>query len=85
MSVRRKNFRGGVFQAQSIFLSSNSAERLAEIPDNQTIVTYCQVGQRGYLASRLLSQRGYDVANLSGGYTTYYNALPRARKVSRLR
>jgi NADPH-dependent 2,4-dienoyl-CoA reductase/sulfur reductase-like enzyme/rhodanese-related sulfurtransferase len=46
-------------------------DRLHELPKNEKIACYCQVGQRGYLASRLLSQKGYDVANLSGGYTTY--------------
>ena len=46
-------------------------QRLPEIPHNQQVVAYCQVGQRGYLATRILAQRGFDVANLSGGYTTY--------------
>jgi NADPH-dependent 2,4-dienoyl-CoA reductase/sulfur reductase-like enzyme/rhodanese-related sulfurtransferase len=46
-------------------------ERLLELPQGGTITSYCQVGQRGYLASRLLSQNGFEVANLSGGYTTY--------------
>jgi NADPH-dependent 2,4-dienoyl-CoA reductase/sulfur reductase-like enzyme/rhodanese-related sulfurtransferase len=46
-------------------------ERLHELPQNEKITCYCQVGQRGYLASRLLSQKGYEVANLSGGFTTY--------------
>lgn len=45
--------------------------RLAELPRDRTIAAYCQVGQRGYLATRLLAQHGYDVRNLSGGYTTY--------------
>jgi NADPH-dependent 2,4-dienoyl-CoA reductase/sulfur reductase-like enzyme/rhodanese-related sulfurtransferase len=46
-------------------------ERLHELPQGGKITSYCQVGQRGYLASRLLSQNGFEVANLSGGYTTY--------------
>lgn len=46
-------------------------ERLKEIPADQPVVTYCQVGQRGYLAQRLLKQRGYQVRNLSGGFKTY--------------
>ena len=45
--------------------------RSHELPREKQIVTYCQVGQRGYLATRLLMQRDFDVANLSGGYTTY--------------
>lgn len=46
-------------------------ERLAEVPLDQPLVLYCQVGLRGYLASRILLQRGFDVSNLSGGYRTY--------------
>ncbi len=45
--------------------------RLAEIPTDREVVTYCQVGQRGYLATRILLQAGYRVRNLSGGYRTY--------------
>jgi NADPH-dependent 2,4-dienoyl-CoA reductase/sulfur reductase-like enzyme/rhodanese-related sulfurtransferase len=45
--------------------------RFDELPQDRPILAYCQVGQRGYLASRLLLQKGYNVANLSGGYTTY--------------
>jgi len=46
-------------------------ERLTEVPKGQHLVAYCQVGQRGYLASRLLKQKGYEVRNLSGGYISY--------------
>ena len=44
-------------------------DRLAELPHDRRIVTYCQKGQRGYLATCLLLGRGFDnVANLRGGY-----------------
>ena len=46
-------------------------ERLGEIPHNGEIVAYCQVGQRGYLATRILRQSGFSAANLSGGYKSY--------------
>ena len=45
--------------------------RLAEVPKGRPIVAYCQVGQRGYLATRVLMQAGYAVSNLGGGYKTY--------------
>ncbi|MFO0850687.1 MAG: FAD-dependent oxidoreductase [Gemmataceae bacterium] len=45
--------------------------RLVELPKGSPIVAYCQVGQRGYLATRVLMQAGYDVTNLGGGYRTY--------------
>jgi rhodanese-related sulfurtransferase len=46
-------------------------ERLGEVDRDQRTITYCQLGQRGYLATRILAQAGYDVANFSGGYLTY--------------
>ena len=46
-------------------------ERLGEVDRGQRTIAYCQLGQRGYLATRILAQAGYDVANLSGGYMTY--------------
>ncbi len=45
--------------------------RLRELPKSRPIVAYCQVGQRGYLATRILMQAGYNVSNLGGGYKTY--------------
>ena len=34
----------------------------------------CQVGLRGYTASRILQQKGFKVRNLTGGYKTYQMA-----------
>lgn len=52
--------------------------RLGEIPRDRAIATYCQVGQRGYLATRILRQAGYPAANVGGGYKTYQLTLPGA-------
>ena len=49
-------------------------ERMGELPKEKPVYLYCQVGLRGYLASRILTQNGYDVFNLSGGYKTYVTA-----------
>lgn len=47
-------------------------EMLDEIPSDKTIIIYCAVGLRGYIASRILLQSGFEkVYNLSGGYKTY--------------
>ncbi|WP_417731463.1 FAD-dependent oxidoreductase [Rosistilla oblonga] len=51
-------------------------ERIAELPRDRRIIAYCKVGQRGYLATRILMQHGFDVANLSGGYTSWLAANP---------
>jgi NADPH-dependent 2,4-dienoyl-CoA reductase/sulfur reductase-like enzyme/rhodanese-related sulfurtransferase len=45
--------------------------RLGEVPTGRPVVAYCQVGQRGYLATRVLRQAGRDAANLGGGYATW--------------
>ena len=45
--------------------------RLNEIPRDREIAAYCQVGQRGYLATRILRQAGFLASNISGGYKTF--------------
>ena len=45
--------------------------RLGELPRDLEIAAYCQVGQRGYLATRILRQAGFKAANVGGGYRTY--------------
>jgi len=45
--------------------------RLKELPRDREIVAYCQVGQRGYLATRILLQSGFQAANLGGGFKTF--------------
>ncbi|MEX0979025.1 MAG: FAD-dependent oxidoreductase [Pirellulales bacterium] len=45
--------------------------RLSELPRDREIAAYCQVGQRGYLATRILRQNGFDAFNVGGGYKTY--------------
>jgi rhodanese-related sulfurtransferase len=46
-------------------------ERLGELPRDRPIAAYCQVGQRGYLATRMLLQAGFSAVNVGGGYKTY--------------
>jgi rhodanese-related sulfurtransferase len=45
--------------------------RLNELPKDRKIAVYCQVGQRGYLATRILIQKEFSAANIGGGYKTY--------------
>jgi NADPH-dependent 2,4-dienoyl-CoA reductase/sulfur reductase-like enzyme/rhodanese-related sulfurtransferase len=46
-------------------------DRLEDLPKDKEILVFCQVGLRGYVAARLLAQKGYRVRNLSGGYRRY--------------
>lgn len=45
--------------------------RLDELPKDQTIYVSCQVGLRGYLATRILVNNGFKAKNLDGGWMTY--------------
>ncbi|MBP7174970.1 MAG: FAD-dependent oxidoreductase [Thermoclostridium sp.] len=43
-------------------------EKLSLLDKDKTIVAYCQIGLRGYIADRILSQNGFRVFNVTGGY-----------------
>ncbi|MGM0441987.1 MAG: CoA-disulfide reductase [Elusimicrobiota bacterium] len=50
-------------------------ENLDSLPQDQKIYVYCSVGQRSYVAARILLQNGFEkVYNISGGYKTWENA-----------
>lgn len=51
--------------------------RLGDLPTDRKIASYCHVGQRGYLATRILLQAGFPAANIGGGYETYKLFHPR--------
>ncbi len=46
-------------------------DALPKLDKNKEYLVHCQVGLRGYVACRILSQRGFKCSNLSGGYLTY--------------
>ena len=46
----------------------NLRERMGELDKSKEVIEYCQVGLRGYVAARILSQREFKVKNLTGGY-----------------
>jgi peroxiredoxin family protein/rhodanese-related sulfurtransferase/TusA-related sulfurtransferase len=51
-------------------------ERLEELPKDKPIILMCQVGLRGHIAGRILSQHGFtEVYNVTGGYKTLGSAL----------
>lgn len=56
-------------------------QRLSELTKDKNIYVYCQVGARGYNASRILMQAGFKVKNLDGGYKTYKNAHYQLREI----
>lgn len=46
-------------------------DRLGELPRDRLIIASCQTGQRSYNACRILTERGFQAANLSGAYQTW--------------
>ncbi len=51
-------------------------ENLNNIDKSKKIYLYCRIGQRGYIAERILRQNGFEnVYNLSGGYLMYEDMI----------
>ena len=46
-------------------------ERLSELDIKKDIYVICQSGLRSYIASRILTQNGFNVYNFAGGYRLY--------------
>lgn len=57
-------------------------DRLQELPKDRELAVSCQVGLRGYYALRLLSEHGYDVRNVDGGYKTYSAVYGNSNKLA---
>ena len=49
--------------------------RMNELPKDREIIVHCQSGQRSYFACRILSQNGFRVRNLTGGFRTWKLAV----------
>lgn len=65
-------FRKGTLKGAINIPLDSLRERLNELDRNKPVYVFCQVGLRGYVASRILMQKGFDkVYNLSGGYRLY--------------
>ncbi|MBQ2960212.1 MAG: FAD-dependent oxidoreductase [Oscillospiraceae bacterium] len=49
-------------------------ERIDEVEEGKPVYVICQSGLRSYIASRILTAKGFEVYNFSGGYR-YYDAV----------
>ncbi|TGE31385.1 DsrE/DsrF/DrsH-like family protein [Desulfosporosinus sp. Sb-LF] len=65
-----EEFNNGHLQGSINIPLDSLRDRMGELDRNKKIVEYCQVGLRGYIADRILSQNGYSVLNVTGGYKT---------------
>ena len=65
-------YKNGTIEGATRYSVDELREFLEEIPEGKKIVVFCEVGLRGYVASRILTQNGFDeVYNLIGGMRTY--------------
>ena len=65
----KAEFEGGTIPGAVNFPLDSLREEMEKLPKNREIDVFCQIGLRGYLASRILLQSGFSrVRNLSGGY-----------------
>jgi len=46
-------------------------ERVGHLDSSKPVYVHCHSGMRSYIAARILTQHGFDVYNLSGGYRLY--------------
>lgn len=46
-------------------------DQLHDLDHHKTYYVMCQVGQRGYIANRILKEHGYQCKNIDGGFKTY--------------
>lgn len=64
-------FSGGYIEGAINMPLDELRERLTEIPAGKDIIVSCQSGLRSYVAARILSQAGFKVKSLSGGWHIY--------------
>ncbi len=69
LDVRSKTeFNNGHIEGAENIPVDELRRNLNKLDKNKEILEYCQVGLRGYIASRILSQNGFKVKNMTGGY-----------------
>ncbi len=68
--TREEVFAGSIPGSINIPLQELRA-RIGELDPRKEYMIYCQAGLRGYLAYRILVQKGFKASNLDGGYKTY--------------
>ncbi|WP_300381683.1 CoA-disulfide reductase [Clostridium sp.] len=56
--------------------------RFNELDKTKIIYTLCQVGLRGYVASRILKQKGFKTINIDGGIKTYLSVKSAEKSIT---
>ena len=82
IDVREPNERENGFINGSINVPLGEIrEKIHTFPKNETIYVSCQVGLRGYLAARILTEKGFKVKNVDGGWKTYSSVFNQKKKL----
>ena len=82
IDVREPNERENGFINGSINVPLGEIrEKIHTFPKNETIYVSCQVGLRGYLAARILTEKGFKVKNVDGGWKTYSSVFNQKKKI----
>lgn len=72
LDVRTKaEYAGGNIEGFINIPLDSLRERIHELDKSKTVYVHCRSGVRSYNAARILSQNGFEVYNLSGGYQLY--------------
>ncbi|HZK02547.1 MAG TPA: FAD-dependent oxidoreductase [Anaerovoracaceae bacterium] len=73
LDVRTENeFDSGSIKGAINIPVDSLRERLQELDPENPVYIFCQIGLRGYIATRIVLQNGFDrVYNLSGGYRLF--------------
>ena len=66
-----KEFSSGTIPGAMNIPVDELRDRLGELPQDKHLLIFCRVGLRGYVACRILTQRGFHASNLSGGYLSW--------------
>jgi CoA-disulfide reductase len=83
IDVREPNERENGFIKGSINVPLGEIrEKLHTFPKNEIIYVSCQVGLRGYLAARILTENGFKVKNVDGGWKTYSSVFNQKKKTN---
>ncbi|MEH7303341.1 CoA-disulfide reductase [Neobacillus drentensis] len=82
IDVREPNERENGFINGSINVPLGEIrEKIHTFPKNETIYVSCQVELRGYLAARILTEKGFKVKNVDGGWKTYSSVFNQKKKL----
>lgn len=61
-------YENGYYPEAVHFPLDSLRQHIDQIPKDKKLLVYCKTGLRSYLACRILTQKGFDAYNISGGY-----------------